>query len=357
MARIDAGPRLGSLSMRQLGKALDRFGLGKPVSAEPLSNGHFGQNLLVTADGGRYVLRGRPRYPWQFPVEAFYADLLHTRAGLPTPSPYRVDNGTDIFGWGYALMPWLPGRPLPDGDVRAGMDPVDQRGVARALAATLALVHTVTGDTTGRWMPFQGGLVRPFERLAELDWPAKQPGRGGPPIGWRDRTVRRALHRLGEAARINDTTTRDDLAWAERIFDTTGPALDVPFQPVVVLEDFKPGNVHVDGQGGHWRVSGLFDLMEACFGDGDADLPRMVCSYLDTDPELAGLFLSEYLARRPPRPGFADRFTAHLLADRALLWFFLQHEGLRFWPAEWTFQHWAGRYLELAGPVLRAVSG
>lgn len=349
----DRGGRLGGVSDRQLARALDRHGLGKPVATAPVADGHFGQNLFVTSTTGRYVLRGRPHHPWQFPTERFYADLLHERTSVPVPWPYLVDPGTDIFGWSYVLMPRLPGQPLSDGDPLAGMAPADQRAVARALAETLAEVHTVTWEHPGRYRP-GADTVTPFDITSELAWPTRQPrGPGGPPVSWRTRVVERTLDKLRLASQINArTTTPADLAWTTSRLGVATEALDLAFRPSLVLEDFKPGNVLVAAQAGSWRVTGLFDLMEAHFGDGEADLSRMLCTYLDHDPALAELFLGEYLTRRQPRPGFAERFPGYLLLDRALLWFFFQHERLRYWPATWTFQDWAGRYLDLAGPVL-----
>lgn len=348
----DRDGRPGGVTDRQLSHALDRLGLGRLVATAPVSAGHFGQNLFVTSTTGRYVWRGRPHHPWQFPTERFYADLLHERTSIPVPWPYLVDPRTDIFGWSYVLMPRMPGQPLSDGDPLAGMSPVDQREVARALAEALAEVHTVTWEHPGRYRPGMDTVV-PFDLASELAWPVRQPrGTGGPPITWRTRIVDRAIHKLRLAGQINAHTTPADLAWATDRLNAAAAALDLAFIPSLVLEDFKPGNVLVSPQNGSWQVTGLFDLMEAHFGDGEADLPRMFCTYLDHDPALAELFLGDYLARRRPRPGFAERFPAYLLLDRALLWFFFQHQRLRFWPEHWTFRDWAGRYLDLAGPAL-----
>jgi fructosamine-3-kinase len=85
--------------------------------------------------------------------------------------------------------------------------------------------------------------------------------------------------------------------------------------------------------------------MEAHFGDGEADLSRTIASYLDEDRELAHAFLRAYLALRPPRPGFEERFAIYMLLDRALLWSFFQYNNLRWWDEHWTFRDWASQYV------------
>ncbi len=57
---------LGRLRDDQLQAALDRFELGKLVSANPVRLGNFGQNLFLTSTAGEWVLRGNPLSPEQF---------------------------------------------------------------------------------------------------------------------------------------------------------------------------------------------------------------------------------------------------------------------------------------------------
>ena len=58
--------RLGAISPAQFQAALDHFGLGHLVSAEPITLGNFGQNCFLHSTAGPFVLRGAPHYPWQF---------------------------------------------------------------------------------------------------------------------------------------------------------------------------------------------------------------------------------------------------------------------------------------------------
>jgi hypothetical protein len=117
------------------------------------------------------------------------------------------------------------------------------------------------------------------------------------------------------------------------------------FQPCFVMEDYKHGNMLVARKSGIWSVSGLFDLMEGHFGDGEADLSRLAATYIDNDPQLAQEFISAYVSQRPPRPGFAERFPLYMLLDRLIIWSFCQQNGLVFWNEQWTFRDWAGQYV------------
>ena len=323
-----------NLPDHQVARALRRFGLGELVSTAPVDGGAFGQNLFVTSTTGEYVLRAKPLTPWQFPTERYFFQLLHQHTDVPVPWPYLVDSRSDIFGFSYVLMPRLPGKPLSDGDPLGGTSPRNRVSVGRALGNTLARMHTVTLPRAGRYQP-------------ERDTIAAFPG------GWRIWVTSRIHEKLRAAQQCNPAaTTRQDFTWVEDLLRRCGDALDEPFTPTVVWEDFKPGNVLVELAGDSWRVTGVVDAMEAHAGDAEADLPRTVCAFADHDTEVAAAFLTEYVRRRPPRPGFADRLTVYLLLDRALLWFFFQHRAVRYWPEHWTFKDWAGRYLDLVAPLL-----
>jgi hygromycin-B 7''-O-kinase len=53
-------------------------------------------------------------------------------------------------------------------------------------------------------------------------------------------------------------------------------ALDDTFEPCLLMEDYKEDNVVVIQQEEKWRISGVFDLMQLHFGDGEADLSRPI---------------------------------------------------------------------------------
>ena len=92
------------------------------------------------------------------------------------------------------------------------------------------------------------------------------------------------------------------------------------------------------------RVSGVFDLMEAHFGAGEADLSRTVAMYLDENPLLAQECVQAYISRKSPRPGFADRFPIYMLHDRLIIWEYFQRSGHMPWEENLMLRDWAGPY-------------
>jgi len=71
---MEYSKRLGSISNEQFQKALDKFSLGRFVEAEPVPFGNFGQNVFITSTKGKFVLRGKPHYKWQFKSEQIVAN-------------------------------------------------------------------------------------------------------------------------------------------------------------------------------------------------------------------------------------------------------------------------------------------
>lgn len=330
--------RLGLLTPQQFQAALARFALGDFVNAAPVTSGLFGQNVFVTSTQGEYVLRGNPHYPWQFPKEQFGAALLHKHTSVPVAHPYLFDPTTDLFDWPYLLMPRLH-----------GMNPVDHElpiaeklAIAHALGQNLAQLHTLTWPFAGEYdlasntiQPFTGGFTQ-----------------------WLMSDVRRWL---ALACENSNATTADDVAWAESIIDKAQAALAVEFQPCFVMNDYNPGNVVVDRVHGTWQVTGLFDLMEYYFGDGEADLMRLIAIYLDKEAQdgwqLAQTFGRSYLDRRPARPGLAARCALYMLRDRLIVWEYGTRPANHWFPAGQSFHDYAERYLLSCRYLTEAVTG
>ncbi|MEZ4673035.1 MAG: aminoglycoside phosphotransferase family protein [Caldilineaceae bacterium] len=275
--------RLGFLRPDQFQAALTRFALGDFVEAIPISGGLFGQNVFVTSTQGAYVLRGCPHYPWQFPKEQFGAALLHEQTAVPVAYPYLYDATDDIFGWPYLIMPRLRGVSPADSQWSSP----ERLELAHALGRNLADLHMLTWPVAGDYdlasntiQPFPGGFAAWI--VADIR-------------GW-----------LTQALDHGEATTSADVRWIDQVIDAAGPALALDFQPCFVMNDYNPGNVLVERVDGTWQVTGLFDLMEYYFGDGEADLMRLSAIYLNMDPDagnqLAQTFRDAYLAQRPPRP-------------------------------------------------------
>lgn len=343
--------RLGMISDAQFQAALDRFHLGRFIRAEAIPFGNFGQNVFVSSTAGEYVLRGQPHFWWQFPTEQFFARQLHERTHVPVPWPYRIDSTADIFGWSFVIMPRMPGLQLDDPQVKERLGSAERREIAQALGENLAQMQEVKWPIPGRYNAARD-IVEPFELAHELAWPFPpesdvQLASMEPTIITYGERVKACLrHHLIRAQEYNATaTTLADISWVEERIAQAGDALDEAFEPRLVMEDYKEGNLVVTHNDRRWQVSGVFDLMGAHFGDGEADLSRPIAAYLKEEPELASAFFDGYRKHISLRPGFARRFPIYMLLDRAILWEFFQSHGWRWWPEQWTFRDWASPYI------------
>jgi hypothetical protein len=289
--------RLGVLEDRQFQAALKRFELGRFVKAEPITGGLFGQNVFVTSTKGEFVLRGCPHYDWQFPKELFIARFLHEQTDVQAPWPYLIDEGTDIFGWNYVLMPRMPGHAPVDAWYDA-LAQQDRDGISLAMGDCMARLQAPEGPSLGEYELKLNGISPLEEDYAE----------------WCVDHIRKSMkHAQGHS----DRTTEADAAWLETVIEKALPELRRPFRPTFVMQDFKRGNMTVQKTGNAWRVAGLFDLMEPYFGDGEIDFWRHLSDASDSETRA---FLEGYLTRRAFRPGYAERMMLYMLADRLRIW-------------------------------------
>jgi len=317
--------RLGAISPDQFQAALERLGLGDFVRAEPISSGLFGQNVFVTSTEGKFVLRGAPHYPWQFPTEQFFVEQMHQRTQVPVPYPYILERSEDIFGWSFAVMPRLEGVALMDEAVATGLTAEDRPAISRAMAQALVEMQSLTWDRAGKYDP-ETGSVQAFE---------------GGYWAW---VVERIRTKMSESVRYNDHTTDSDVRWAESVIAEAIPVFDSPYRPCVVHADYGEHNVvvmHKDG----WQVGGVFDWMTAHFGDGAADLSLSVTMYLGREPALADTFVQAYLEHKPARSGFVELQQVYMLNLKLSFWEYWQREKGRL-PQDETgtlaFEQWAG---------------
>ena len=320
--------RLGKITSEQFQSALARFGLGDFIRAEAVPFGLFGQNVFITSTQGEFVLRGVPHYPWQFPTEQFFVEQLYHRTHVPVPYPYWVEPATDIFGWSFVIMPCLPGIPLSDKAMVGAFLNEDRLAIARALARTLAEVHSLTWDCSGKY-DSETQRVQPFDG------------------GYSSWVVERIREKISRARSYNLHTTTSDSDWVETIIDACADVLTEPDPSCVVLGDYGEHNVVVERIPDGWRVSGVFDLMTAHFGDGNADLCMPVAGYLKANPALADEFIQEYLRFRPAKPSFAERQRVYTLGLYASMWEYWQRA--QGGPPESTdacFKQWAGPFVD-----------
>ncbi len=351
MAEKMYSQHLGILSDAQFQAALDHFQLGHFISAEAIPFGSFGQNVFVSSTTGEYVLRGQPHFQWQFPTEQFFVQQLHERTSVPVPWPYLIDDTSDIFGWSFVLMPRMQGLQLADEEVKKRLSTVEKQGIAYALGENLAQMQKLIWPVAGRYNAATHS-VEPFERIHTLVWPfsaessVRSANMESTIISYGEAVKEGLRYSLVHTQEYNATTTTvEDIAWVEELIAEAQDALNEPFEPCFLMEDYKEGNLVVTQYGERWRVSGVFDFMEGHFGDGEADLSRQIAEYLDEDPQLAEEFFAAYLKHKLLRPGFAKRFPIYMLLDRAILWDFFQRHGWRWWPEHWTFRNWASQYI------------
>jgi hypothetical protein len=129
------------------------------------------------------------------------------------------------------------------------------------------------------------------------------------------------------------------------VISAAQPILAPAFQPYIVMNDYNPGNVLVDRLHGRWQVTGLFDLMEYYFGDGDADLMRLIAIYLEQNQQhgvdLARAFASAYLTQKPARQGFAERYALYMLRDRLIAWEYGTRPGNNWFRQGQSFRDYA----------------
>ncbi len=274
------------ISDEQFQAALQRLELGDFVRAEPVSFGLFGQNVFVTSTKGEFVLRGLPHYPWQFPTEVFFVELLHQRTQLPVPYPYLLEPSTDIFGWSFVLMPRLNGLQMQDPVILSHLSPADRLEVPRALARALLEIQTITWDCAGAFDP-DTGQVKPFE----------------PPYS--KHILQKIRGNMAACRTYNDHTTDSDLAWIESILSAALPFLDLPHKNTVVHADYGEHNSLLSRTASGWEVSAVFDWMTAHMGEGQSDLSSPVMAYMREDEALADAFVHEYLREKGISPGFA----------------------------------------------------
>lgn len=331
--------RLGSISDEQFEAVAARFNLGRFVGAEPIAVGLFGQNVFVTTSDGEFVLRGAPHWVkdideteyrredrWQFTKERFFAQQLHEKTRTPAPWPIMHDQTNDIFGWPYLVMPRMPGHCFNERDIRKALDPVDRRGVAVALGENLAEMQTLTA-------PFAGDFSTATIKLEAYP---------GGAISW----IAHELSAFVRTAQKDGSLEIDDIDYiAAAIAPASAMSANRP--STYVHCDYKLNNLAVAKTDGRWRVSGLFDFHEARFSDGGLDLVRTTCSYLDTEPELARVFVESYFGNVGHDEALRKLMPLFVMNDRMKFWDFFAKPGARAtWLSEKTFRAWVTPYLD-----------
>jgi len=309
--------RLGVIDPGQLFELAELCELGDVLEAEAMPGGLFGQNLALTTTEGRFVLRGNPHGHVQLTKERRVARLIDERSSLPAPWPYEVYEDTEIFGWTFAIMPRLDGE---SGDaIREAVEDRERVALARATGEALAELHDVGAEHPG---PYDAQLDDFIEVDEFADW---------------------ALHRFEhwrDACRAVDGLSTEAELWLDQLIEECAPALDEPFDPVLVHHDFKYGNLNFERTTDGFESTGVFDLFEAYFGDGEEDLVRML--WMVGADERRG-FVDAYTSYNPLRPGAADRLALYAVCDWLVIWEYHRRHGIL--PEDTLF-------MERVGPIV-----
>jgi fructosamine-3-kinase len=124
----------------------------------------------------------------------------------------------------------------------------------------------------------------------------------------------------------------DDEDWIEGLLSAPAvrAALDEPFEPSWVHHDWKPNNVLAESGAGGWRITGVVDLMEGYFGDGEEDLVRSVAFFAIGDRGRIRRFTGRYREAQPLRPGFEERYRIYQLVDCLVVWEYGQRNRIWF---------------------------
>lgn len=330
--------RLGAITDEQFARVAERWNLGGFVSAAPVTSGLFGQNVFVTTTKGEYVLRGaphwvkrlgevnfRPEDRLQFTQEKFFAQQLHEHTKAPVPWPMLHDTKSDIFGWPYLIMPKMPGHCFDERDILKALSDKDRHSVAEALGSMLAEMQKLTS-------PFAGNF--------DVDTIELTPFAGGNTQHVIDETRDCVVGAEGDGV-----LTSDEVEWIEAAVLRARAAGERP--NTYVHCDYKLNNLSLSKINDVWHVTGLFDLHEAKFGDGALDIVRQACSYLDTEPPLARVFIESYFARVGRDERLRDLMPLYMINDRMKFWAFFARPANRApWTVGKTFRRWATRYLD-----------
>jgi aminoglycoside phosphotransferase (APT) family kinase protein len=317
--------RLGEITVEQIQLVVNKYGLGKLVATEKVQDGLFGQNLFFSTSHGEYVLRGKPHFDWQFPLEKFFAERLF-KEGIPTPTPYILDEDTSIFGWSFVIMPRLEGTRISSKLDESYLTDEDRKSIASAQGTFLAKVQTAQFEKPGRYN-YETDKIDAFDGT------------------YSEHLLDRIKARLEKAQQSRSGYTYEqDLAWVETLLNKAQDAGINEFIPTVVLQDYKFENTLVKKVGGNWEICALFDLMECYIGNGEADLSRTYCKYIASGREdLAQIFLSSWADISPNSQNHKKRLPFFITLDRSIIW----EWRMRDINAETTnFRSYARKYLK-----------
>ncbi len=313
--------RLGEITDLQLQKALDTFDLGKLQTSSAIKTGLFGQNLFLSSTKGKYVLRGKPHYDWQFPTEKFFVEHLHAATQSPVPYPYHHSQDKSIFGWEFILMPQMPGDTFTNQLREPILTEQDRLDIAAMQGKMLSTLQKLRFQSAGKF-DLETSDIKPFS------------------IPLIDHMAENIMNRMQLAQNYNKMTTAADIQFTAQIIASASEFMTA-FEPVCVMQDYKSENMTYTKINDKWQVTGIFDFMESYSGHPEADLARTYCIYKQIGAtHLAETFISSYFEGEIPTD-FYQRLPFFILHDRSIIWEWNQREEKIKQP----FQEWMKQFL------------
>lgn len=348
---------LGEIEDKNFQATLDKFSLGRLLRAEAIPHGLFGKNVLLDTTQGQFVFRGRG----QFRNERYMAERLHAETKAPVPWPYLLDESNEIFDWHYVIMPRMPGLPLESPEVQASLSTDDRIEIAGVMGGLLRELQNLHHSHCGLYDE-DAHTLPPLPTIYTPPWEKKIPGPVDAPadaasavFNFQKWIPSRIRWHMDTAVEFNDAskgrvTTPADVKWFESLLEDSQDALSEPFQPTFVMDDFKEGNTVMTKIDGRWKVTGVFDLGTSYFGDGEADIARILLMYGmgNPNPAIGAVpFLKSYFqgtTRNDLRPGFSKRAKLYFLMESIVFWYFFRRRGT--YDAYPDFRSWFEPQLE-----------
>ena len=129
-------------------------GFAGDLAVEQFRGGQSNPTYLLTAGGGRYVMRSKPApvsklLPSAHAIEREYRVISALgRAGIPVPAAYCLCEDESVIGRAFYVMEFVDGRVLWDQSL-PGMKPGERRAVYEEMNRVIAALHQVDYRAVG----------------------------------------------------------------------------------------------------------------------------------------------------------------------------------------------------------------
>ena len=235
---------------------------------------------------------------WNPAKERLVAGWIGEAAPLPIPRWLAVDETRRHLPLRYALISWLPGRPI-----RAFKDAPGVEAAYRLMGAALRRFHQIPMDGYGYILA--DGIETP--RATNAAYMGEQ----------FERLFQRFHDRSGDPA-----LTRE----LEQAVRPSLGLLALCKRPMLLHQDFPPGNLLAErGADGALRLTGLIDFANARAGDPLMDLATTLSCCTHEDPVSRAPLLEGY--GRVDHPDLEGALWLYQLFFRVLLWTWLMDIG------------------------------